>query len=36
MAQLLGWLVLRTNDHMINDNRTADWVRTALMMRGGI
>jgi very-short-patch-repair endonuclease len=36
MAAILGWLVLRFNDHMIEDNRAADAVRTALLLRGGM
>jgi very-short-patch-repair endonuclease len=36
LAAMLGWLVLRFNDHMIEDNRAADSVRAALMLRGGI
>lgn len=35
-AMLLGWVVLRFNDHMIENNYAADTVRTALMLRGGI
>lgn len=35
-AALMGWLVLRVNNHMVEDNRAADLVRAALLQRGGI
>lgn len=36
MAALLGWIVLRVNNHMVEDNRAADVVRAALLLRGVI
>jgi very-short-patch-repair endonuclease len=36
MAALMGWLVIRATTDMVNDNRAADVVRTALLLRGGI
>lgn len=36
MAAILGWIVLRFNDHHIENNMAADTIRTALMLRGGM
>lgn len=36
MAALLGWLVIRATTDMVNDNRAADVVRAALLLRGAI
>lgn len=36
MAACNGWLVLRVTNHMVNDNRAADWVRLALLKRGAL
>ena len=36
LAAMLGWLVLRFDNHMIEDNEAADTIRAALMLRGGI
>ena len=35
-AACIGWLVLRATNHMIEDNRAADWVRLALIKRGAL
>jgi very-short-patch-repair endonuclease len=35
-AALLGWVVLRFDNRMIEDNTAADTVRTALLQRGGL
>lgn len=36
MAALLGWVVIRASTDMVNDNRAADVVRAALLLRGAI
>lgn len=36
MAQLLGWLVIRVTTDMVYDNRAADVLRAALILRGGL
>lgn len=36
LAAMLGWLILRFDNHMIENNEAADTVRAALMLRGGI
>lgn len=36
MAALLGWMVVRATTDMVHDNRAAEVVRAALMLRGGI
>lgn len=35
-AMLLGWVVLRFDERLIEENTAADTVRTALMLRGGL
>ncbi len=34
VAGIAGWLVIRATNHMVNDERALNTVRTALMMRG--
>lgn len=36
MAALTGWLVVRANNHMVNDGTAVNTVRTALLLRGVI
>ena len=36
MAALMGWLVIRANNHMVKDNRAVDTLRLALIQRGAI
>ena len=35
-AGLMGWLVIRASTDMVHDNRAADVVRAALLLRGAI